>query len=211
MSFVGTLLPWLDRQFHDLNGQPLAGGKIESWVAGESPHVTHKFLYADALLTTPLSDPCVLDTEGRITAFMESGAYDFLVYDADDVFQYSVEGVEDYGATFLGQLGVMLAQGSALVTSGYTVLPTDTLVTVNSTGGASPCVIQLPNCTTHPLPLTILNFGTEPLSVTPFSVQTINGVNGVYTVPIASGILKPGLGLVNDGIRSWFVTSTPGI
>jgi len=208
MSLVGTLLPWLDRQFHDLNGQPLAGGYIMPFEAGVG---TFKPLYADALLTTALPPSVYLDDEGRVTAFMSSGGYDFVIYDSDDVLQYTVEGVESWADTQIAALGIFLAQGSALVVSGYEVLPTDTLVTVNSTGGASPCIIQLPNVTTHPLPLTILNFGTEPLSVTPFSVQTINGINGVYTVPIASGIVKPGLGLVNDGISSWFVTSTPGI
>jgi hypothetical protein len=205
MAFVGTLLPWLDRQFHDLNGDPLAHGFVESFITGTD---TPKALYADALLTTPLANPAELDSEGRLTAFMQSGAYDFEISDANSVLLYTVEGVEDYGATYLGQLGVQLAQGSSLVTSGYTVLPTDTLVTVNSTGGPNPCIINLPNVTAHPLPLTIKNMGTVALSVVPFSVQTIDGVNSAYTVTAASGANKPSIFLTNDGVSSFWIEAS---
>ncbi len=168
-------------------------------------------MYADALLTTQLSNPAILDMNGQIVAFMEAGAYDFSVSDLNDVVLYTREGVEDYGATQIGNLGVSFTQGSSLVTSGYTVLPTDTLVTVNSTGGPNPCVIQLPNVTTHPLPLTIKNMGTVALSVVPFSVQTIDGVNSAFTVPAASGGTKPSLFMVGDLISSWWILASHGL
>ena len=205
MAYVGTLLPWLDRQFHDLNGDPLAAGYLMPFVAGTG---TFKPLYADALLTTQLPPSVLLDDEGRVTAFLGSGGYDISVYDADGVLQYVLEGIEDYGATQIGQLGVNLAQGSSLVTSGYTVLATDTLVTVNSTGGPTPCVVNLPDCTEHPLLLTVKNMGTIALALTPFSVQTIDGVNSAYTIAAASGAQKPSVFLANDGVSSWWILAS---
>lgn len=206
MAIVGALLPDLNRQFTDGNGVPLAGGFVESVVTGTA---TAKDLFSQADLDpgSVLANPAELDSEGRLTAFMEPGAYDFIVSDSDSVELYTVSGVEDYGLTYLPTLGVQLAQGGTMVTSGYTVLPTDTLVRVNSTGGPDPCIINAGNVVDHPLLLTIKNYGNVKVWFTPYSVQTVDGVNSVFEIP-AAATYKPSIFMANDGISDWEILAS---
>jgi hypothetical protein len=179
MSLPGSLLPWLSRQFLDDNGDPLSGGSIVPFVAGSDPG-TPKLLYADADLTTPLATTVVLDTAGRVTAFMASGGYDFEVYDSDDVLQYTVLGVEDIGLTWLSTIGQQFATGSKSVTSGYTILDTDQLVTVDTTSGAA--TINLLPAADYGLVLTIKNMGANTVAVTPDGSETIDGVASAFSI-----------------------------
>jgi hypothetical protein len=193
MALPITLCPWIDRQWHYDDGAPLDGGKVEFFVTGT---VTHKPIYEDALKVTPSVNPVILDSAGRATVFLDVGGYDISVFDKNDVPLYTVENYEDIGATFLATLGVQLATGAAGVTSGYSVLVTDLTVTVASTGGADPCVINLPAAATHPQPLLIKNLGTVVLSVTPNGAETIDGVAAVYTVPVAASPQFPSIWLL---------------
>lgn len=70
------------------NGQALAGGKLYSYDAGT---LTPRALYSDAALTTPLSNPAILDSQGRIHAFA-SGAYKFILKDSSDNTLYTWDG-----------------------------------------------------------------------------------------------------------------------
>ncbi len=205
MAFVGSLFPLV--QIRDGNGVPGAGWKVESFIAGETPPTTHKFLFEDALCTVPLTDPAIYDSDGNLVAFCEAGAYDFFIYDADDVLQFSIEGYEDFGGTFLSSLGTQLNAGARSVTSGYTVLATDLTITVNSTGGANPCVINMPAAALHPQPLTIKNVGTIALSVVPNGTETVElGAAGVaYSVPAAASPAFPTISLTNDATSAWLI------
>lgn len=72
-------------QFFDDNGDPLAGGKINTYLAGTTtPAVT----YTSSLGTVPNANPIVLDSAGRVTAqvWLPNGiAYKLIVTDALDV------------------------------------------------------------------------------------------------------------------------------
>lgn len=59
---TGTLAPWLKPQFFDGNGDPLAGGTLEFYEAGT---VNPRDTFSDVGLTTPNSNPVVLDAAGR--------------------------------------------------------------------------------------------------------------------------------------------------
>lgn len=207
MSLPGTLLYYLNRQFLDGDGNPIPGVKVESFDAGLA---THKPLYADAALGTELSNPAEGDSEGRLTAFMETGAYDFNVYDSNDVFLYSVEGVEDVGASFLNTVGTTFAAGSRNVTSGYTILDTDYLITVNSTGGADPCLINLTAASTRQKPIGIKNMGTVAVSVIPNGSDTIDDSLTSYAIQAADSPFFRCLWLVPDGISTYYILASHG-
>lgn len=77
------LLPLLRLREFDDDGNPLAGGKLYSYVAGTS---TLSTTYADANGETPNSNPIVLDANGRATTqiYLGSGNYKFILTDSDD-------------------------------------------------------------------------------------------------------------------------------
>lgn len=208
MSLPGALLPYLNRQFLDNNGDPLADGYILPFVAGSSPG-TPKLLYADADLSTPLATTVLLDSAGRVTAFLAPGGYDFEVYDADDVLQYSVLGVEDVGLTWLSSIGTQFATGAKSVTSGYVVLATDQLVTVDTSSGAA--TITLPAAADYGLVLTIKNMGANTIAVTPDGAETIDSVAAAFSIAAAATPSFPSIQLVSDGVSAWWILASHGL
>lgn len=67
----------------DANGNPVPQAKVFSYVAGTS---TPKALYADPLGTTPLPNPAIADSGGRLIAYATIGeSYKINVTDANDV------------------------------------------------------------------------------------------------------------------------------
>lgn len=79
----GLNSPWFLQQFRDVNGAPLAGGKLYFYVAGST--TLPKNVYVDFACTTPYSQPVVLDGSGSAPEyFMESGLYKVLVRSSDD-------------------------------------------------------------------------------------------------------------------------------
>lgn len=84
------LLPVLKQRFFDSNGEPLAGGKLYSYVAGTS---TPAATYTDQAGTTPNANPVVLDANGEANVWLGSGYYKFILTDSDDVVQWTVDDV----------------------------------------------------------------------------------------------------------------------
>jgi hypothetical protein len=106
--------------------------------------------------------------------------------------------------------GTALTAGGKDVTSGYTVLATDRLVTVASTGGANPCVLNLLPASDATQPVTIKNTGTIALSVVPNGSDTLEGLNAAYTVAAASGALRPSIFIAPDGVSAWHIIASHG-
>jgi hypothetical protein len=104
-----------------------------------------------------------------------------------------------------------LTAGGKAVTSGYTVLDTDQLVTVASTGGASPCVINLLAVADATQAVAIKNTGTVALSVTPNASDTIDGSNTAFAVAAASGVTQPTIFLAPDGVSAWYILASHGL
>ena len=210
MSIPGALIPWVEMRFTDANGDPLASGKLASYIAGTS---TPTPVYTDSDLTVPHSNPVVLDVGGRPPApiFVAPGGLKFIISDADDVVLYTVDDCEDVASTWLARFGLLLAEGAANVESGYQVLVSDRLVTVASTGGADPCLVNLPSAARATQPLCIKNVGTVALSVVPYLADTLDGISGAMTIPVATASLCPSVLVVPDGVSNWWIFAANGL
>lgn len=118
----------------DNNGEMLSGGKLYSYDAGT---VASKTLYQEASLSTPHSNPIVLDAYGRKVAF-GSGKYKLILKTSDDATLWTADGVDltdpapiasdvasltAYTTTQIGSLTTSLASTTAYVLS--LVIPAD--------------------------------------------------------------------------------------
>ena len=208
MAIVGSLVPWIDQQFHDANGLPLAGGQITAYATGTT---TPQDTYSDAGLTTPNTNPIILDSAGRppVAIFLGSNGYDFVIADIDGNVIDTIEGIENSSAAVISALS--LATGAAGVTSGYTIQATDFFVTVSSSGGPNPCVINLPPAADRTLPITIKNQGNIPVALTPNGAETIDSASP-YTLPASSGAPNyPTIVLLSNGVLAYFVQAGVGV
>lgn len=209
MSLPGGVLCNVRWQAFDADGAILPNAQLFSYETG-STFSTPQFLYSDSDLTTPLTNPVVADTDGRFPEmFLLPTGYDLRLKDENDVTIWSAVDVEDIGQAFLSDLGAELATGSRDVTSGYTITDTDNLVTVDSTGGADPCIINLQPAADRGFPLTIKNMGDIALAVTPDGVETIDGVTGAFTVPAGASPTFPSILLAPDpdGTGYWVLAA----
>jgi len=204
---AAALLPWVKPQFTDAAGDPVPSGKLYSFVAGlATPQPT----YSDVDLTIANANPTLLNAAGQspTSIYLLPTGYKFRLDDANDVTLWTVDDVEDVGAVFAAGLGRALTSGAKAVVSGYTTVATDRLVTVASSGGADPCVINLLPAATATQPLTIKNTGDLAVSVTPNGSDTLDGAAAAYTLPGATSTTQPSLLLVPDGVSTWYILAS---
>jgi hypothetical protein len=77
-----TLGPYEQRQYLDDDGDPLAFGKVNTYLSGTSTPV---FTYADAI-GTQNTNPVILSSAGRTRIYLDAlVAYKFILTDANDV------------------------------------------------------------------------------------------------------------------------------
>lgn len=210
-TITGTLANWLNEQYTDDNGTPLAGGFIAFKEAGTN---TDKDTFAQADLdpSSVNSNPVELDSGGRppVAIFFQPGLYDCSIYDADMVLIKTVLGVGVPEAEVPPGLALALATGARDVTSGYTVVDTDTMITVNSAAGAT--TINLRPWADSSQPILIKNMGTGVVTVVPNGSDTIEGsltswqVNASGTPNFAAVWLFPD----GTGLPTWWVFSKMG-
>lgn len=205
-----ALLPWVKPQFCDATGDPVASGKLYSFVAGlDTPQPT----YSDSDLTIANANPLVLNAAGQSATnihLLPTG-YKFRLDTAAGVTLWTVDNVEDLGAVFAASFGQTLTQGGKAVTSGYSALATDRLITVASTGGPSPCVINLLPAADATQPLCVKNTGTVALSIVPNGSDNLDGANVAYTVPAAAAPTQPCLWLASDGVSAYYIVASHGL
>lgn len=87
MSF--TISPVARQQFFDANGKPLAGGKLYTYAAGTTTPLAS---YSDSV-GTPNTNPIILDAGGFATIFLQNLAYKYVLTDANDNPQWTVDGI----------------------------------------------------------------------------------------------------------------------
>lgn len=201
----GALLNWIDRQFHDSDGHPLSLGKVWTYEAGGS---TPQNTYADSDLQTPNSNPVQLDADGRATIFLDALGYRFLVTDADDVTIFDIDGISDLAQLYLQ--GLATPSLTAAVTSGYTVLPTDQMITVNSTSGPNPCLINFGPAADQLMPITLKVIGDTPVQVVASTGETVE-LNATYDMPAASDPTYPTAVWISNGVDAYHIQASHGL
>ncbi len=206
----GALLPWVDRTFWgNTSGvwQPVAYGFLYAYAAGT---MTPQDTFADSDLSVANTNPVQLDGNGRATVFLDAIGYHFTLTDANNVQVWDIDGVSDLAQLYLQVLGI--ATTTAGVTSGYSVLSTDNLITVNSTGGPNPCIITLQTAADRLTPLTIKNIGDTPIAVTPQPGETIENIPGApYAIPASATPLFPSILIRADGVSNYWIDASHGI
>lgn len=92
---MADLTPPLWQQFFDPNGDPLAGGKVFTYVAGSStPTATYKDRAG-----TPNENPILLDANGSADIWIGPGYFKFVVTDADDAVIKTIDNVSLAGGS----------------------------------------------------------------------------------------------------------------
>lgn len=209
MSLPYALMPVCRQQFIDGNGDPYAGGKLYFFIAGTT---TPKSVYSTADGAIALGTYVDLDSSGYAPAiYLAPGGYKVQLWDQYNNIIWTQDGVEDIASTFFDQIGVEWSAGGNNVTSGYEVLNTDTLVTVASTGGPNPCIVQLKSASDHGSPLCIKNLGTVPVAVRPMLTDTIDGLDEDFTLPAAMSPIFPAIWMLSDGMSGWWIIASHGI
>ena len=116
-------------QFFDANGEPLVGGKLYTYAAGTTvPLAT----YTDFTGNTANANPVILDSRGEANVWLGPSRYKWVLYDADDVLIWSVDGI---GTSFAAQRPVVVATGGQTVVTvaeyglgGYLLVTVDGIV-----------------------------------------------------------------------------------
>lgn len=206
----GGTLPWIERRFIKVTTagiEPNSNGYFLSFESGTS---TPLETFSDSELTTSNGVRVDFDVDGRTLTqvFLSPAGYKFEVYDSDDVLLYTADDIEDIGQVFANLFGQIQTLGSKNVTSGYTIAPGDRLVTVASTGGPSPCIINLLPAAEFTGMLTIKNVGTEPVDITPAGVQTVDDVAAAYEIPLAASPEFPSVILCSDGVSNYWILAS---
>lgn len=96
---TGTLAPVARQYFTDLNGLPLAGGLLYSYLAGTS---TPSPLYTDANLSVAHPNPAVLSAAGQLTIYMPAVSQKWILKDALGVTIWTVDPVPSVGLSGSG-------------------------------------------------------------------------------------------------------------
>ena len=207
-----AVLPWVDQQWADADGEPLIGGTLTFYIAGTS---TPAAVYADPDGDTAMTNPVVLDGSGRpeqgLIYVSSSHGYKVIVRDAGGAELYTRDLFEDVGAVFAQNFGTFMTDGAHNVNSGYQILTTDRMVTVDSTGGPDPAVITLPSAAAATQMLTVKNFGNIEVDLTPSGSDTIDGNLGAFTIPAAVNPIAPTVVLASDGVASWYLIASHGV
>lgn len=123
---AAMLTPSPKVQFFESNGEPLVGGKLYTYAAGtSSPLAT----YTDSTGNTANANPVILDSRGEANVWLGPSRYKWVLYDADDVLIWSVDGI---GTSFAAQSTAVVATGGqTIVTVPEYGLGGYLLVTVN--------------------------------------------------------------------------------
>ena len=204
MSAALAPYPWL--QFMDGNGTPYPNALLYTYIAGTS---TPLATYSDSDLSVANSNPVVADADGIFPAIYLSplNGYKFILKDEDDVTIRTRDNILAPGDYFAGNFGTALQEGARDVTSGYTVTATDRLVTVASTGGPSPCIINLPAVSTRTQVVIIKNMGTVALSIVPNGSDTIDEVAAAFALEAAATPLFPCVWL-DPSTGGWYIVAS---
>jgi hypothetical protein len=181
---TGTLSPVGRQQFFDDNGLPLAAGLLYTYVTGTTTPAT---TYSDGGMTTPNSNPIVLDAAGRCAIYLPTTPiFKYLLKTSAGATVWTADPVQSVGSapvSGLGEVDFMGGDSTSPVTS--TSYPTGATVDKTHAGTA---VISLDSATlaagTYVLEGMLLSVGG--ITVTGALVNLTDGAPDVPLVTIAS-------------------------
>jgi hypothetical protein len=87
---TAALTPVPKIQFFADDGTPLVGGKLYSYAAGTT---TPQATYVSFAGTTANTNPVILDSRGEANVWLNTGAYKFALYDANNVLIWTVDNI----------------------------------------------------------------------------------------------------------------------
>ena len=87
---MSTLAPTPKLQFFDLNGAPLSGGKLYTYVAGTTTPLAS---YTDSTGSIANSNPIILDSRGEANVWLGAASYKFTLYDSANVLIWTVDNI----------------------------------------------------------------------------------------------------------------------
>ncbi len=105
---MATIAPLGKYRALDANGAPLAGGKLYTYEAGTS---TPKATYTSNTLSTANTNPVILDADGYANVWLDVGGYKFVLDDANDVNQFTVDGID--GGSAVGFASSVVSRSSS--------------------------------------------------------------------------------------------------
>lgn len=95
---AADVVPYFRPQFLDLDGKPLAGGKIRTYKAGTSSELA---TYQDAAFT-PNENPIILDSSGCADIFIGIQPVKFVIFDENDVLIKTIDNVVGASGSTVG-------------------------------------------------------------------------------------------------------------
>lgn len=87
---MARISPYAFVQEFDNNGEPLAGGKINTYEAGTT---TPKVTYTSEDESTANANPIILDASGRADIWLDTGTYKFVLTDSSDNLIKEVDNI----------------------------------------------------------------------------------------------------------------------
>lgn len=88
---MSSLSPPPKLQFFANNGTPLVGGKLYSYAAGTT---TPLATYSSSSLTTPNTNPVILDSRGEAGVWLGVQSYKLALYTPDNILIWTVDNIE---------------------------------------------------------------------------------------------------------------------
>ena len=88
---MAKILPQLKARFFDANAEPLAGGKLYSYIASTTTPLS---TYTDFGGLTPNTNPVILDANGYADVWMGNRIYKFVLADSNDVVQWTEDNID---------------------------------------------------------------------------------------------------------------------
>ncbi len=216
MAYPYGLLPAIEQRFLKVDPStgamvPNALGTIESFIAATTTPLN---TVSDQDGTAnPVSIDIDADGFPETNIFVLPTGYKYRVKDSDGNILYTLDKVEDIGATFAATIGTLQTVGPTSEAPGYVVVPADRLVQIDTTGSTDdPARISLCSAASYSGILAIKNIGPVNLAVDPNGADTIDGANAAVLLQGALGIagmggisVQPVVILISDGVSSWSV------
>jgi hypothetical protein len=204
---VGALLPWVKPQFLTAAGVPVAGGFLFFYTAGTT---TLQATFADVDLTTPNTNPIILDSGGQSATpiYLQAIGYKVRLLAANGSQLWERDNVEDLGQVFENTWGQLLGDWTTY-TNGQVIPVTERYARINSSSGST--TIYLSAAADMTQPLTIKNMGANAVTVTPDGTDTLEGSLLTYVIPAAATPLFPSVLLGSNGISDISILASHGI